>query len=634
MIVCGLQQISKNYGGNTIFENLSLEIHAGDRVGVVGRNGSGKTTFMKIIAGSETPDAGQVFIRKGLSIGYLSQIPEFDSAMTGRDVLMTAFAEIVNISEKMKQYEERMSVGVDENQLQSLLAEYGVLQEKFTLLDGYEVEAKVTKVANGLKINALLNCLFSSMSGGEKTKICLGLILLQTPELLLLDEPTNHLDISAVEWLEQFIRDYAGTVAVISHDRYFLDEVVKKVVDLEDGELTVYHQNYSGFVQEKEKRLLDEFQAYQEQQKKIRKMREAIKRLREWANRANPPSASLHKRATNMERALERMEKLKRPVLDRKKMELQFESADRSGKDVVFIKNASKSFGEKLLFQDASLHLQFKERAAIVGENGTGKSTILKMLLGEIPVEAGEVYLGSNVKAGYLSQHLYTAGSTQTVLEAFREEVNVAEGEARHILAGFLFYGPSVFRKVGQLSGGERMRLRLAQLMHQDINLLILDEPTNHLDIDSREVLEDALEDFQGTILAVSHDRYLLNKLFYKTFWLESAALHHIGGNYDYAKRKMAEIRAKQSEKQEAVLETVKVETKIKPAKKKNSDKASLEKIELQLEAIESEIGVISRNMEKEADLSQLQMNYERLSQLELRRDELYEQLVEAGEGQ
>lgn len=274
----------------------------------------------------------------------------------------------------------------------------------------------------------------------------------------------------SVEWLGQFLKEYKGTVVIVSHDRYFLDDVVTKMLDLEDGEITSYIGNYSVFVKEKEERLLKEFQAYEEQQKKIKKMKEAIKRLREWANRANPPNEGLHKRARNMERALERMEKLDRPILNRKKMNLEMEVADRSGKDVVVIKGVNKSFGQHLLFQDVHLHIQFRERVAMVGENGTGKSTLIKMLLGQEQADSGEVKIGSNVKVGYLSQHIFPNKKDETVIELFRDEIKLTEGEARHILARFLFYGHSVFRKVSQLSGGEKMRLRLAQMMYQDLN--------------------------------------------------------------------------------------------------------------------------------------------------------------------
>lgn len=426
---------------------------------------------------------------------------------------------------------------------------YGVIQEKFAFLGGYEIEANIMKVANGLQVTNLFSRVFTELSGGEQTKVSLAYMLLQKPDLLLLDEPTNHLDLFAVEWLEQFLKEYNGTVMVISHDRYFLDEVVTKIFDLEDGAIHVYHTNYSQFVEEKEGRLLQEFQAYQEQQKKIKKMKEAIKRLREWANQANPPNEGLHKRARNMERALERIEKLKRPILERKQMGLQFEGQERSGKDVVVMKEVSKGFAGRPLFEQANLHVRFQERAAIVGRNGTGKTTLLKLLLKEMEPEAGAIRVGSSVKIGYLSQHTYE-NMKSNVLEAFRENVTVTEGEARHILAKFLFYGPAVFKKVTQLSGGEKMRLRLAQLMYQDINFLILDEPTNHLDIESREVLEEALEQYNGTILAVSHDRYFLNKLFEKTYWIDECKLFEFAGNYAWARQKWEEKLEKQVIKQ------------------------------------------------------------------------------------
>jgi ATP-binding cassette, subfamily F, member 3 len=624
MILCGMNQVSKMYGGSIVFENLSLEIKEKERIGLVGRNGGGKTTILKLLAGAETPDSGTIFLKKGLKIGYLSQLPSFPENTKGKDVLMSAFDEAVSIYKKMSEYEEYMASEIDEGALSRKLEEYGFLQERFSLLDGYSMEAQISRIANGLGIESLLNSPFLSLSGGEQTKICLGLILLQNPDLLLLDEPTNHLDIYAAEWLERFIREYDGTVAVVSHDRYFLDETATKIIDLEDGEATVYHQNYSGFVIEKEKRLLEEFQAYQEQQKKIKKMKDAIKRLREWANQANPPNEGLHKRARNMERALERIEQLKRPIIERKKMGLQFETAGRSGKDVIAVKNAAKVYGNKMLFKDANLQLQYKERASIVGRNGTGKSTLLKMLLGDVHPDKGEIRIGSNVKIGYLSQHLYNSNGNETVIEAFRQEAMVDEGQARRILAGFLFYGAAVFRKVGQLSGGERMRLRLAQLMHQDINLLILDEPTNHLDIDSREVLEDALEDFCGTILAVSHDRYLLDKLFDKTYWMENESLHAFAGNYSWARKKLDEWNRKNIS--EFVQEDVRPVRK-REKEKKEETKKDMEKIEAEMEKAELQARQLAGEMENETDLQELQKLHERLMQAEQKIEELYTEL-------
>ncbi|MED3316969.1 ribosomal protection-like ABC-F family protein [Bacillus wiedmannii] len=621
MTICSVNNVTKSFGGNIIFENISLEIKNGERVGLVGRNGSGKTTIFQLLTGMESLDVGAIHMKKGTRIGHVAQIPKFDEGMTVYDVLSSAFKAEKELEREMRTLEKNMAEEQETFALQKLMERYGVIQEKFAFLGGYEIEANMMKVANGLQVTELFPRSFLELSGGEQTKVSLAYMLLQKPDLLLLDEPTNHLDLFAVEWLEQFLKEYNGTVMVISHDRYFLDEVVTKIFDLEDGEIHVYHTNYSQFVEEKEERLLQEFQAYQEQQKKIKKMKEAIKRLREWANQANPPNEGLHKRARSMERALERIEKLKKPILERKQMGLQFEGQERSGKDVVVMKEVSKGFVDHPLFNEANLHVRFQERAAIVGRNGTGKTTLLKLLLEEIEPDVGEIRIGSSVKIGYLSQHAY-GNMKSNVLEAFREYVAVTEGEARHILAKFLFYGPAVFKKVTQLSGGEKMRLRLAQLMYQDINFLILDEPTNHLDIESREVLEEALEQYNGTILAVSHDRYFLNKLFEKTYWIDEHKLFEFAGNYAWARQKWEEKLEKQVIKQQRQgrksMETA-------PVKKK--EVRNVEDIETELMHVEEDIYMLECKMEHVVDVEMLEQLYEEKTKKELLRAELYNEL-------
>ncbi|HFK1684741.1 ribosomal protection-like ABC-F family protein [Bacillus sp. SRB1LM] len=621
MTICSVNNVTKSFGGNIIFENISLEIKNGERVGLVGRNGSGKTTIFQLLTGMESLDAGAIHMKKGTRIGHVAQIPKFDEDMTVYEVLSSAFKIEKELEREMHALEKHMAEEQESSALQRLMERYGVIQEKFAFLGGYEIEANIMKVANGLQVTELFPRSFLELSGGEQTKVSLAYMLLQKPDLLLLDEPTNHLDLFAVEWLEQFLKEYNGTVMVISHDRYFLDEVVTKIFDLEDGEIHVYHTNYSQFIEEKEERLLQEFQAYQEQQKKIKKMKEAIKRLREWANQANPPNEGLHKRARSMERALERMEKLKKPILERKQMGLQFEGQERSGKDVVVMKEVSKGFADHPLFNEVNLHVRFQERAAIVGRNGTGKTTLLKLLLEEIEPDAGEIRIGSSVKIGYLSQHAY-GNMKSNVLEAFREYVAVTEGEARHILAKFLFYGPAVFKKVTQLSGGERMRLRLAQLMYQDINFLILDEPTNHLDIESREVLEEALEQYNGTILAVSHDRYFLNKLFEKTYWIDECKLFEFAGNYAWARQKWEEKLETQVIKQQRQgrksIETV-------PVKKK--EVRNIEEIETELIHVEEDIYTLECKMEHVVDVEMLEQLYEEKTKKELLRADLYNAL-------
>ena len=612
-MICTIQQVGKMLGGNTIFEDLSLEIRTGDKLGVVGRNGSGKTTLFKLIAAVEQPDAGRIHFKKGSKIGYLSQIPSFEQPVTGYEVLHSAFTELKTIQQQLSDLEMELSNPATAD-MDRLLHKYGQLQDEFVRRDGYAMDSEIEKIINGLQLRPFVEQEFGQMSGGEQTKIMLGKLLLTQPDLLLLDEPTNHLDLFAVEWLEAYLTDYTGTVVIISHDRYFLDNVVTKIADLEDGELHLYFGNYSAFVQEKEERLLREFQDYEEQQKKIKKMKEAIKRLKIWANEANPPNAGLHRQARNMERALERMEKLRKPLIDPRKMALSFEAAPRSGKEVVIMKDAAKSFGANELLSGANLQVLWKDRAAIVGRNGSGKSTILKMLLGELSPDDGVCKLGSSVKVGFLSQHFTIEDPKARLIDVFRKEVGIEEGEARHVLAKFMFYGPDVFKRIGDLSGGERTRLRLAQLMHQDVNFLVLDEPTNHLDIESRDVLEDALEDFPGTLLAVSHDRYFLNKLFTRTAWLENGSMTMFEGPFDWARQKWQELQQSQAVEQPEKTSIVK---KQKPPKETS--------VEEEIAALESEIEQLEKSLSDEIDWSDYESRTEKINSLQRQLDGYYE---------
>ncbi|MBP0726321.1 ABC-F type ribosomal protection protein [Bacillus sp. RG28] len=618
MTIVSLNKVSKNIGGQSIFENVNCEVQANEKIGLVGRNGSGKTTLFKLLTGLEKPDNGEISIKRGTNIGYLEQVPSYYNDETVLQVLEGAFSEVKRIEDQLKELENIMQSSMNERDMQKLLNQYGSLQDVFTHLGGYEVESKIMSVANGLNITPLLQKKYVVLSGGEKTKVGLGLILLQNPDLLLLDEPTNHLDLMAVEWLEKYLKEYSGTVIVISHDRTFLDQVVTKILDMEDGELTIYHMNYSGFVKEKQERLLLEFNSYQEQQKKIKKMKEAIKRLKEWANSCTPPNEGLHRRARNMERALERMEKLKRPQIDRKKVELQFSGNERSGKDVLLLKGITKRFDSRNLFVEANLNVYYLNRVCLIGQNGTGKSTLIKIALQQVNPDEGEVYVGSNVKIGYLSQTFSFPNQDQTLLDTFRDEVNVTEGDARHILAKFLFYGPSVFKKVKNLSGGEKMRLRLAQLVHQDINLLILDEPTNHLDIESREVLEDAIEQFNGTIFAVSHDRYFLNKLFDKTYWIEQEKLYFFEGNYEWAREKMEDLFLVN---QTSTKDDEQKEKKVKNDKKQKSEEEIIEEMIMELE---KELFQYEQQLLAESELDVLQKLHKIIEEKQKEREKLY----------
>ncbi len=584
------EQIQKIIGGNVLFEGLQLEIKKGEHVAIVGVNGSGKTTLLQLLAGLDTPDAGRIIKSKGATIGYLHQIPSYP-LLTVKEVLEEAFADIYKLKAKMTTLEQAMQVdGTDK-----VLQQYGQVQEQFMLQGGYEVDAQLAAIANGLNITSLLSVPFASISGGEKTKVMLGQMLLSNPSILLLDEPTNHLDMQAIEWLEHYVQHFAGIVIAVSHDRQFMNHVAQKIIEIEDGEAFTYAGNYDDFTAQKEAKVEQQFAEYEEQQKKIKKMQEAIKRLRQWANEANPPNAALFRRAKSMEKALNRIERVKKPST-KKKMNLALTMAERSGKEVIQMKAISHAF-DKSLFKNSHLSVYFGERLAIIGNNGSGKSTLLKMMLGEIVPNQGECKVGSSVKIGYLSQQFDHENPAIRLIDAFRECVSVSEAEARHLLAQFLFYGYDVFKKVKDLSGGEKMRLRLAQLMHEDINLLILDEPTNHLDIEAREVLEDTLESFTGTIVGVSHDRYFLQKIFTKIAWIEQQTIYVYEGDYEWARTKhvlveqVPEVKVDSSTKtNEHSVKEIPIEEQIEKVEVKLKEptlaKEQRQKLEQQLEAL------------------------------------------------
>lgn len=540
MIVVATQHIQKSYGADPVLQDITLEIKAGERVGIVGPNGAGKTTLFKLLAGIESPDSGELYRAKGTVWAYLPQTPKYPDQWRTQDVIASAFEEVIRLQEELRSLEQQMSeVYESAAELEKLMQRYQKLQEAFEQLGGYEYETTMAQVIEGLRITPEhLATPFQLLSGGEKTKAGLAKLLCQRSDVLLLDEPTNHLDVESMEWLEYFLKDYQGTVLIISHDRYFLDAVVTSVYHVDGGEAEYYIGNYSAFVKEREERLLRQFAAYQEQQKQIKKMKETIKRLKEWGNRSNPPNEAFHRRAKSMEKALARIERIDRPKMEADRMGLAFQKTERSGQDVLVASGVYKAFGGKELFADAGFLLRYGERKALLGPNGCGKSTLIRMLLGEMEPDAGMLKVGSNVKVGYLSQQAWEGDQNLRVIDMFRQVALVTEPEARHLLARFLFYGEHVFKRVGQLSGGERMRLRLAQMMHQEINLLVLDEPTNHLDIEARETLEEALADFKGSLFIVSHDRYFLQKMADGVFWVEDRQLVHDVGTYEEAREK------------------------------------------------------------------------------------------------
>ncbi|WP_214709745.1 MULTISPECIES: ribosomal protection-like ABC-F family protein [unclassified Exiguobacterium] len=607
-----LQHIQKQFGGHAVLIDANLQVNAGERIGLVGRNGSGKTTLLHLIVGADSPDEGTIYRKQRLTIGYLAQIPAHPGK-SGRDVLYTAFAELTRLGDEMRRLEEQM---ISSDDIDSLLETYGALQMRYENGGGYAIDSKVNAMIDGLRLTSFVDRPFDTLSGGERTKVGLALALLQEPELLILDEPTNHLDLEAMTWLESFLRDSPSTLLLVSHDRVFLDAVATRIVECEDGELASFDGNYSAFVAQKEKKLLDQFHAYTEQQKKIKKMKETIRQLRQWANEGNPPNEKFYRRAKSMEKALARIETIKKPRLEAVQPDIQFTAQGRTGRDVFEATDVTVTY-DRTVFEHVSFYAGHGERIAIVGPNGSGKSTLLKVLLGHLEPATGEVRRAERAQIGYLSQHI-DFDDSHRLIEAFRDRIAVDEGKARQLLAQFLFYGASVFKPVKDLSGGEKMRLMLAILMHEDINVLVLDEPTNHLDIEAREALEDALDRFTGTLVAVSHDRYFLSKLFPITYWLDGTATH-FPGNVSYALEK----RQHEMNTEVAVPKPKLVKPKQETTRDTSVDEARLTELEASHQAL-------LHQMNETNDLKELMTLQQQADALQADIDTLLNQLLES----
>ena len=623
MIALSMKEIEKYYAANKVLYSVTFEINEGEKAAIVGRNGCGKTTLFRLIAGTEKYEKGMLALKKGIKIGYLEQVPSGFEGSSVYDVLQSGVEEVMELRARMTELEKRMSFEKDESLLEELVARYGKLTAQYEGMDGYSIESRVDMVTTGLQIpRGMYNMHFEDLSGGEKTRILFARILISQPELLLLDEPTNHLDTDSIEWLEGFIRDYKGTVLIISHDRYFLDRAVGRIIEVEDGECESYEGNYTYYIKEKERRLLVEFDNYQDQQKRIKKMEDTIKRLRDWGNRGD--NEKFFRKAACIQKALDRMDKINKPILDRKGVFLNFEAAGRSGKDAVVCEEITKAYDSKLLLQKADMLVRFGERVGLIGPNGSGKSTLIKMIMGHESPEGGSVRTGSNVKTGYLEQSIGFEDESKTILEEFKESLNLTEGEARGRLARFLFFKDSVFKRLSGLSGGEKTRLKLAELMYSDINLLILDEPTNHLDIDTREALEAALEDYEGTIVFISHDRYFINRLADRMYSIEDHALVEYCGNYDYFKDK----RPKEVKHEEKKKDIKPAASEKKPRQKADVDKNKLEEVESIIAALEEEIKSMKEAMgdvEKAADYVFLQEMGAKLADKESVLEDTYE---------
>lgn len=544
MIEISLNKINKSYGFNNVLNNLSFDVKTNERVALIGSNGCGKTTTLKIIMGIESYDSGNISIRKESKIGYLTQMPpKEDDNVSAKSVYLRGVQELIDLENKISDFVENMSSNEKDIKL------LDKLQEEFRISGGYSLKEKIEKIRNGFKItNELLDREYNKLSGGEKTLINLASIILSNPDILLLDEPTNHLDIDTLEWFEEYLSSYNGTVVIISHDRYFLDRTVNKIIEIENGNANIYHGNYSYYLKESEKRLMVEFQNYKNQQKEIKALKEAIERYKVWGAKSDNPM--FFRRAKAIETRLQKMEVIDRPKT-KSELRINFNVEDRTSNRVMVISNFDLRIGNNELLRNSHMEVYYKERVCLMGKNGAGKTTLIKNILNNTH---DNIKLGTNIKIGYIPQEIRFDNEELTIYEHMRKIFVGSESELRSKLNQFYFTVDNIDKKVKSLSGGEKVRLKLLELILKNANFLILDEPTNHIDIDTREILEESLLAYEGTILFVSHDRYFINKIATKIVMIENKEMITYNGNYDSIKKKSNNVLIKEVVKPQIII--------------------------------------------------------------------------------
>ncbi len=608
MVDISVKELVKSFEvGTTLLDGFSFDIHEGERVGIMGRNGCGKTTLFRLLTHELEPDSGTVFIAPGKKLGLISQIPHYPQGFTALDVLKTAFAPLRALKEQMEAMEYRLTASAP----RTLLDEYDRLSNAYLVGGGYEQDTQIDKICNGLGIpTAMRDQAFAQLSGGEKTRVNLARLLLEKTDILLLDEPTNHLDLKSVEWLEEYLLKFKGTVLTISHDRFFLDRVVQRIIEIQAGKAEFYGGNYTFYLGEKQARFNLQLRQYEQEQAKLKQLGFTVERMKGWGinNRV------LYRRAMSIQHRMERIEKTERPTTERT-MRAKFSEKDFHGDEVLTVKNMAKRFGERTLFSGVELLVKGGERIALLGDNGTGKTTFLRVLLGEEPGE-GRIRFGPSVKTAYLPQVIHFSHPERTLYDTMLYEKNCTPQVARDRLGAFLFSGEDVFKTVGTLSGGEQSRLRLCMLMDEKINLLVLDEPTNHLDISSREWIEDALEEYEGTLIFVSHDRYFIEKFATRIWLLENGTIRDF--LCGYAKYRSILAHEAMDKARPAQLK------KGKPAKMPApKDTAKLvRKLEADIEKQEKLLAVIEEKIEAAA------ADYQELSRLMSEKEEAEAQLM------
>ena len=598
MIDISVKDLVKSFEiGNNLLDGLSFDVNSGERVGIMGRNGSGKTTLFRILTGELSPDEGTVMIAPGKKLGLISQIPRYPEGYTVEQVLRTAFAPLLDMQRKMTALEHSMGENAD----RSTLAEYDRLSAAFSMGGGYDMDVETDKVCGGLGIPAGMRAQeFDRLSGGEKTRVNLARLLLEKTDILLLDEPTNHLDLRSVEWLEEYILKFRGTVLTISHDRYFLDRVVERVIELAAGRAEFYSGNYSFYLEEKQARFNLQLKQYEQEQAKLRQLGYTLERMKGWGIN----NRTLYRRAMSIQHRMDRIAKTERPKTE-KNLSARFSAREFFGDEMFTVKNLSKSFGGKLLFSDVAMEVRGGERIALLGDNGTGKSTFLRILLGEERADSGAVRFGPTVRWGYLPQIIQFAHPERSLYDTMLYEKNCTPQAARDRLGAFLFSGEDVFKSVSTLSGGEQSRLRLCMLMDDKINLLVLDEPTNHLDISSREWIECAIDEFEGTLLFVSHDRYFVDKFATRVWELEDGRIRDFPCGY--AKYRSIKAHEQMNRQLSPAPKPVKKE---KPRSGDKTNERKLRVVEREIEAMERELAEYDARIEENAS------DYQALSRL------------------
>ncbi len=602
--------------GTKILDGLTFQVDSGERVGLLGPNGCGKTTLLRILTGEVSCDEGEVVIAPGKRLGLISQIPVYPAGYTVEDVLDTAFAPLREMEREMEELAQRMGADSDS----ALLSRYDKLSAAFQAGGGYDTDTNKNKVCNGLSISReMREQLFDHLSGGEKTRVNLGRLILEDTDILLLDEPTNHLDLRATEWLEEYLEKFKGTVLAVSHDRYFLDKVVDRVIEIQNGKAEFYSGNYSFYAVEKERRYEEKLKQYEKEQAKIEQLEKAAEQMRVWAYSGMDKT---FKRVKSMEKRIERMRVTDRPRKERR-MEARFGEREFRGDEVLSIKGLKKSFGDRTLFSDVNLEVEGGERIALLGDNGTGKSTLIKLIMGEEGADEGRIRLGPTVKIGYLPQIIHFSHPERNLVDTMIYDLDCTAQTARNRLASFKFRGEDVFKPVSALSGGEQSRLRLCMLMDAQINLLILDEPTNHLDIQSREWIEEAVEEYEGNLLFVSHDRYFIDRFATRVWMLEDGHITDFKGNYQ-------EYLTARQRAQNAGRAIAPAAQEIKePKKEKPKRPGGTKNLEKEVAAAERAVGKAEEQMyELTQQIEEAASDYLKLQELYEQREALEEEIL------